>query len=112
MLIVDRRPAVAGLVVRHPPGVAVLHEAGEELTAIAVRESRGQVAIEPQQIEGDEHHRHLDREALDVVRVLHVHPALQPLEARPAAVVERDDLAVEQRGVPLDALPASACSSG
>src|SRR5262249_57789572 len=43
--------------------------------------------------------RHLGRGALDVARIREPDARLEPLEARPAVRVERDDLAVDQEAV-------------
>ena len=91
------RVAVPDLVLRYPPRRAVVERGGQQAAAILVGEPGGQMAVEPEQVEHHVDHRHLDREPLDLVRVLHVHAALEAFEAGPAGLVERDDLAVEQR---------------
>ena len=55
---------------------------------------------------------HLLGEPLDRALAAHVHPLLQAPEARPAVLVERDDLAVEDRRVRELSARFSARSSG
>ena len=55
------------------------------------------MAVEPEEVEQDVHDRHVACEAANGGFVVDVHALLETLEARPARVVERDDLPVEHR---------------
>ena len=56
-----------------------------------------QLAVEPEDVEGDERHGRLRQQAGGWLA--DVHPPLEALEAGLTLVVERDDLAVEDRAV-------------
>ena len=98
----DRGPAVTELVGRHAPSPVFGYQLLEQSAAIRVGKSHGDVAVEPEEIEHDVDDGDLDGEALDLVSGLHVHASLEAPEARPALIVERDDLAVEQRLVTVE----------
>jgi hypothetical protein len=67
----------------------------QQLAALPVGHP-GQIgAVELEQVEGHIPNGYLADQRGYLGRVLKVHAALQPPEARPAAVVQRDDLAVQ-----------------
>ncbi len=53
------------------------------------------VRLEGQQVEGEEHHRHLEGAALHVAGIAQLGALLEPLEDGPALGVGRDDLSVQ-----------------
>ena len=63
--------------------------------ALLVRKVHRRVPVVPQQIEQHVDHREFVQQARICGVVVDVHALLQSFEARPAVVVERDDLAVE-----------------
>ena len=91
--------AVAGDVVGHLPVRALQLQALQELTPVRVGQGHDGVPVEPEQVEDDVGDRRLLGEPLRLGLGRDVHPVLEPAEARTALVVERDDLAVEDRAV-------------
>jgi hypothetical protein len=69
----------------------------QQLLAIAQRPLRGVLAVDPEDVEDLVDHRGALAKLAQRRLVAHVHSRLQPLEARSTALVERDDLAVEDR---------------
>src|SRR5262249_35021638 len=79
----------------HAPGGAVQVELLEAGWTPLVRACHQLLAVELEQVEDRIHDRCLGGEPRDRGSPGYVHPPLQPLEARPAVIAERDDLAIE-----------------
>jgi hypothetical protein len=86
------------------PGGAGLDQVPEQLAALLVGERRGVVAVELEQVEDEIGDRHGGRPANRLGAVVDVHALLHAGEAGVALGVERHDLAVEDRLVPVQHL--------
>ncbi len=73
------------------------HDEAEQRLALAQRQIPHIATIERERVEEDAGHRRGRPRALDLDRMREVHAQLQPLEARARVLVERDDLAVDEK---------------
>ncbi len=90
---------LAGQMVRRLPARAVELECAQSLAPLAVGQRDQRVPVEPQQVEDHVGDRRVFGEPLGLCARADVHPSLQGREARQPALVEGDDLAVEDRFV-------------
>jgi hypothetical protein len=95
----EQAGGAAPTVARGSPAGTVEPELLEQLAPLQVRQLADAVAVEMEQVEDHVVDRLLLDPGLDHHRRSESHAALEQLEARPAVRIERDDLAVQDRGV-------------
>ena len=93
----EERDPRADELLGQPDGAHRRQHLVEQLLALAQRLPRHVLAIDPEDVEHLVHDRRALAELAHRRLVPHVHAGLQLLEARRSALVERDDLAVEDR---------------
>ena len=76
-----------------------VNQLAEETLAFFERKGARVKTIEAEQVEDVVADRHRQAKASDLTRVVDVHPSLQQLEIRAAAIVRGDNLAVEDEPV-------------
>src|SRR5215470_309830 len=91
--------AVLEHVVAEVDDAARRHQESQALLARLERQPPQVTAVEPERVEEDGADGHLAPGALDVRRARETHALLEPLEARAPALVEGDDLAVEDEAL-------------